>query len=1038
MSLRALRPSLRRDSKKNLYSRKTICRRRLDFKPLLEALEDRRLLAGDLDEALSWISCETTTEETDDTGAAVTTAMVHVVSAERPTFLHNESDPEDVNGDGECSPIDAVLLINELAGESAALSVHYVDVNGDGDRSPIDALLVITRINTQPEMVAGRRPGTPPTPTPPTNPVPAEFRTIDGTGNNLTNLEWGSTNEQLLRKAAAEYGDGIYTPAGADRPSARAISNAIVAHADEATPSERDLTAYIYVFGQFLDHDMDLTQSATPAQAFNIAVPKGDPQFDPAGTGTQVISLKRSNFDTATGASAANPRQQLNEITAWIDGSMVYGSSAETAASLRTLSGGKLLTSAGNLPPVDADGNYLAGDIRANENIELTSMHTLFVREHNRLATEIAAANPALGDEAIYQQARAIVIAEIQAITYKEFLPALLGNALPAYRGYNASVNPQIANEFSTAAFRLHTLINDDVEFFDNAGRPITFDYVDTSGETVTVEGEIALKDAFFNPNLFKQTGVDGMLKYAASTHAEEADTQLVDSLRNFLFGQPGQGGLDLASLNIQRGRDHGLADYNAVREAYGLPRVTSFSQITTDTELATQLEKLYGSVDNIDLWAGGLAEDHARGALGPLFSRIIAEQFQRLRDGDRFWYERVFSGNQLERLQRTTLADIIERNTGVKGLQDNIFFFRAEASGTVFTDANGNGRQDRNEAGLPGATVELVNDEGEVIETAVSSRGGNYRLTDFPETGDFVVRMVTPTGQTLTTAGEREILVSAGDVSLRGLNFGLRATPATPTTPTPPPTPTPPTTPSSGSFDIQFRFSGLTASQQAIFEQAAAEWEAVIVGDLPDAVFNGQVVDDLLIQASAVAIDGRGSVLGQAAPDRFRGGSQLPYHGVMQFDTADIAQMQASGTLLGVIMHEMGHVLGIGTLWSSKGLIVGANTNNPRYVGQQALSEYIALAGVSATGIPVENTGGGGTRNAHWRESVFGSELMTGFVGSASNMPLSRMTVAALADLGYVVNLLAADAYALPASTSASVQATDLLFSGELSGLLT
>src|SRR5262249_10516491 len=191
--------------------------------------------------------------------------------------------------------------------------------------------------------------------------------------------------------------------------------------------------------------------------------------------------------------------------------------------------------------------------------------------------------------------ARATVIAEIQAITYNEWLPALLGTgALKPYRGYDPNVNPGIANEFSTAAFRLHTTINDDVEFFDDDGRPITFTYYD-QGQTVTVDGEVALSEAFSNPTLFEQTGVDGMLKYAASTHAERLDNQVVDSLRNFLFGQPGQGGLDLASLNIQRGRDHGLADYNSVRAAYGLPRVTSFAQITSDATLQQKLKDLYG-----------------------------------------------------------------------------------------------------------------------------------------------------------------------------------------------------------------------------------------------------------------------------------------------------------------------------------------------------------------------------------------------------------------------------------------------------------
>jgi hypothetical protein len=229
------------------------------------------------------------------------------------------------------------------------------------------------------------------------------------------------------------------------------------------------------------------------------------------------------------------------------------------------------------------------------------------------------------------------------------------------------------------------------------------------------------------------------------------------------------------------------------------------------------------------------------------------------------------------------------------------------------------------------------------------------------------------------------------------------------------------------GAFDIQFRFTGLSASLQSVFEQAAAKWESVITGDLPSAIYGGVAVDDLLIDASGVAIDGTGNVLGQAGPDAFRTtGSRLPYHGAMEFDTADLASMQANGTLLGVIEHEMGHVLGIGTVWTSKGLLSGLNTNNPIFVGAQATAAYNAIFGTNAFGVPVENTGGSGTRNSHWRESIFGNELMTGWVGAGSNMPLSRITIGSLADIGYSVNYAAADPYsrsgALTAIVSASV----------------
>jgi hypothetical protein len=209
--------------------------------------------------------------------------------------------------------------------------------------------------------------------------------------------------------------------------------------------------------------------------------------------------------------------------------------------------------------------------------------------------------------------------------------------------------------------------------------------------------------------------------------------------------------------------------------------------------------------------------------------------------------------------------------------------------------------------------------------------------------------------------------------------------------------------------FNITLRMTGLTTKQEEIFWRAAARWAEVIIGELPDATY-GVLVDDLLIDASVVAIDGPKGTLGQAAPDKLRGGSYLPYHGWMQFDSADLAEM-ADGSLYAVALHEMGHVLGVGSIWSYFGLLAGAGTSNPRFIGTQATAEYNNIFGTSATGVPVENTGGSGTRDSHWRESVFGNELMTGYLNSGSN-PLSRVTVASLADMGYQVNLAAADRY--------------------------
>jgi hypothetical protein len=211
----------------------------------------------------------------------------------------------------------------------------------------------------------------------------------------------------------------------------------------------------------------------------------------------------------------------------------------------------------------------------------------------------------------------------------------------------------------------------------------------------------------------------------------------------------------------------------------------------------------------------------------------------------------------------------------------------------------------------------------------------------------------------------------------------------------------------------------GLTTAQKNAFKMAANRWSKVIVGDLPDVVVNGQVIDDVLIEASGTAIDGPGGILGQAGPTHLRPASAgaakfIPAKGRMQFDTADLANMQANGTLNDVITHEMGHVLGIGTIWSNKGLLAGATTNNPTFTGTNAKKEYGTLKGTGPAAVPVENTGGPGTANSHWRETVFRNELMTGFVAGPPN-PMSRMTVASLKDLGYVVDMTKAEAYSLP-----------------------
>lgn len=223
-------------------------------------------------------------------------------------------------------------------------------------------------------------------------------------------------------------------------------------------------------------------------------------------------------------------------------------------------------------------------------------------------------------------------------------------------------------------------------------------------------------------------------------------------------------------------------------------------------------------------------------------------------------------------------------------------------------------------------------------------------------------------------------------------------------------------TTPEEGTpFTIEVRFSGgLTQTQKDAFKIAADRWTKVIIGDLPAFQVDGEIVDDLLILAQGADIDGPGMILGQAGPTRVRPGTRLPAKGEMIFDTADLAAMEQKGTLVDVITHEMGHVLGIGTIWRMKKLVAGSGTTTPTFIGANAAREYGILTGKGDEPVPVESSGGTGTAESHWDELVFRTELMSGFISSASN-PLSRMTVASLQDLGYTVNLAAAEPYVLP-----------------------
>jgi len=516
-------------------------------------------------------------------------------------------------------------------------------------------------------------------------------RSYDGFGNNSTNPGWGSEGSYILRLSGNGYADGLAVPGGATRPNPRYVSNSIYAQ-NSFIPNDRGLSDFGWAFGQFIDHEITLVDD-NPSEFISVNVPSCDIHFDPGCTGAVSIFQRRSKYDPSTGLIPGNPRMHINEITSFIDASAIYGSNVHRADWLRTFQNGKLKTSTGNqLPyntttgefndPIDPTAPFMvldvtpkpikffvAGDVRANEQPTLMSMHTLFMREHNTICDSLSSQFPSWNDEEIYQRARKIVGAKLQAIIYEEYLPAL-GVTTPKYIGYDHTVNPGIANAFSAAAYRVgHTLVN---------GQLIR---LQTNGDTLNF-GSIDLRNAFFNTDILRvEGGIEPILQGAATQKQQKFDTHVMDDLRNFLFGAPGAGGLDLVSININRGRERGLVDYSSIRAHYGLSAISAYSQISTDTNMVNHLSAMFNAYTDIDPWVGMLAEDIVPGsAFGLTVKTILEDQFTRLRDGDRFYYEidSDFSFGEIQKIKTTTLADIIRRNTTISNIQDNVFFAKA------------------------------------------------------------------------------------------------------------------------------------------------------------------------------------------------------------------------------------------------------------------------------------------------------------------------------------------------------------------------
>ena len=467
-------------------------------------------------------------------------------------------------------------------------------------------------------------------------------------------------------------------------------------------------------FAQFLDHDLTMTpihagfaESIPSCRSCDsprtvhpecnpFPVPPGD-HFYPVANVSTGERLCIPSMRSLPGQQHLGPREQVNQNTAFVDASAVYGENNCIANVLRGFNGRMNIT---NHPARGKDllpqtrtlsecrapsGNcFVGGDGRASEQPGLTVMHTMWVREHNRVMEGLRQVNPHWGGEKLYHETRRIIGSMLQHITYNEFLPRILGwNAVSLYglkllpqgyyKEYSPSCNPSILNEFATAAYRIgHSMLRPHLPRMDRNYQ--------------NMDPPILLRDGFFNVDmLYQPEMLDEMVRGLVSTPMEAMDQFITGEVTNHLFEQPGipHSGFDLIALNIQRGRDHGLPPYNRYRELCNLKRATTFEDLSREMtpEVIARLKRVYASVDDIDLFPGGMSERPLQGGLvGPTFACIIAIQFRQSRKCDRFWYETDdpnirMTEPQLSEVRKTTLAKVMCENMDVNALMQRAAF---------------------------------------------------------------------------------------------------------------------------------------------------------------------------------------------------------------------------------------------------------------------------------------------------------------------------------------------------------------------------
>ncbi|XP_067311019.1 thyroid peroxidase [Pseudorasbora parva] len=558
--------------------------------------------------------------------------------------------------------------------------------------------------------------GCPQTLQPTTCATEGKYRSISGVCNNRRNPLWGAANTGLARWLPAEYEDGEKQPkgwnagrqySGFQLPLVREVSHRIMHGSSTSILEDNAYSQMLVDWGQYIDHDISFTPQSSSQTAFsegldclhtctnaNPCFPMQIPKDDKLSRNKSCLPFFRSSpacLSGQTDVHHAPQRQQMNSVTSFIDASTVYGHSADLEKTLRNLSSSEGLLAV-NSKHTDKGRPYLpfvsvrpsaclqdpgservecfaAGDSRVNEILPLSVLHTLWVREHNRLAKHLTRLNPHWGSEILYQETRKIIGALHQIITIRDYVPKIIGREafdehIGPYEGYNDSVNPSVSNVFATAAFRFgHVTISPALRRLNQ------------SFQEHERFPSLSLHQTFFSPwRLIKEGGLDPVLRGLLGRPAalQNQDYLMTEELTERLVVLNIPETLDLAALNLQRGRDHGLPGYNDWRVFCGFARVetrSDLAEVVGSDVLAEKVMDVYGHPNNIDVWLGGLLEQALSGArTGPLFACLIGKQMKTLREGDRFWWEHpgVFSPKQREELQRHSLSRVICDNSGV------------------------------------------------------------------------------------------------------------------------------------------------------------------------------------------------------------------------------------------------------------------------------------------------------------------------------------------------------------------------------------